>query len=298
MFCQHRSYMKQLFARLAIGVIYTLSLLPLSTLYGISNCLYLVAYRGIGYRKKVVRENLRNSFPEKSSKELLDLEKNFYRYLCDLIVEIIKKFTISKEEGYKRCSFKDSTVVDELASKQQNIIGITGHIGNWEWGDICLGNHIKHKAYAIYKPLSTKVIDRLMHKQRRRFNVELIAMNDTYRRVISNKNHLNVTFFIADQTPSPQGAYWTTFLNQDTPVFRGPARIAKKMNYPMVYVSVKRKARGYYQLENELLVKNPTNHTEEELCEIYIRRIEKDIIENPETWLWSHRRWKHSRPKT
>jgi KDO2-lipid IV(A) lauroyltransferase len=130
---------------------------------------------------------------------------------------------------------------------------------------------------------------------RTRFGTKLIAMNDTFRDMIRNKNEVNATAFIADQTPAPESAYWTTFLNQDTPVFKGTEKIAQKMKYPIVYTQVKRTGRGFYEIQAEMLIENPGDTTEGEISEMHTRRLEKDIINQPETWLWSHRRWKHKR---
>jgi KDO2-lipid IV(A) lauroyltransferase len=134
-----------------------------------------------------------------------------------------------------------------------------------------------------------------MYDMRSRFGTKLYAMKDTMREMIKNRHEINTTAFIADQTPSPEGAYWTTFLNQDTPVFWGTEKIAQKLNYPVVYVTVNRVKRGYYEVNTEYLVKEPKNTKEGEISELHTKKLEQDIISQPEIWLWSHRRWKHKR---
>ena len=131
---------------------------------------------------------------------------------------------------------------------------------------------------------------------RTRLGNKLYAMKDSYRGMISNRKEVTATAFIADQTPLPKGAYWTTFLNQDTPIFFGTAKIAKKLNYPVIYVSIKRPRRGHYEISAELLIQHPDSLSENEISERHTRRLERDIRENPHIWLWSHRRWKHKNP--
>jgi KDO2-lipid IV(A) lauroyltransferase len=135
-----------------------------------------------------------------------------------------------------------------------------------------------------------------MYKMRTRFGTKLIAMKDTFREMLENKNELNATAFIADQTPAPESAYWTKFMNQDTPIFRGTELIARKINYPIVYATVKRVKRGEYVMYAELLCETPKATSEGEISEMHTRKLERDIIEQPEVWLWSHRRWKHKKP--
>lgn len=171
-----------------------------------------------------------------------------------------------------------------------------GHLGNWEWGGNTFSLLCKHQLYVIYHPIANKNFDNLMYGMRSRFGTKLIPMKDTFRSMLANRNELNATAFIADQTPQPDNAYWTTFLNQETPVFRGTELIAKKLNYPIIYLKVKKIKRGFYELCAEMLCENPSITKEGEITEMHTKRLEQDIIAQPETWLWSHRRWKHKRP--
>ncbi len=135
-----------------------------------------------------------------------------------------------------------------------------------------------------------------MLNMRSRFGTRMIPMKSAFKQMLAHRNELTATVFLADQTPMPENAYWTTFLNQDTPVFKGTEIIAKKLNYPVVYCYVKKIKRGFYEIHAETLVENPAATKEGEISEMHTRRLEKDIIANPETWLWSHKRWKHKRP--
>lgn len=277
--------------------LYLISLLPFPVFYLFSDFIYFLLYRVVGYRKKVVFENLKNSFPEKSYNELKKIEKDFYRYLCDLFSETIKTLTISRSEAVKRCKFnaKTTLVFNELANKNQSCIIVMGHYGNWEWAGNSFSLQCKQQLYVIYHPLSNKYFDKLMYDLRTRFGTKLYAMKDTMREMIRNKNEVNATAFIADQTPSPDSAYWTTFMNQDTPVFWGTEKIAQKLNYPIVYITIKKIKRGYYEVDSELLINEPKNTSLGEISELHTRKLESDIITQPSIWLWSHRRWKHKK---
>ena len=171
-----------------------------------------------------------------------------------------------------------------------------GHLGNWEWAGNTFSSVCKQQLYVIYHPLSNKQFNALIYNMRSRFGTKLIAMRETFREMAANREIVSATAFIADQTPSREGAYWTTFLNQDTPVFTGTERIARKLNYPIVYAAIKRLKRGYYEMHAEVLCETPKDTLDGEISELHTKRLEKDIIAQPEVWLWSHRRWKHKRP--
>lgn len=241
-------------------------------------------------------DNLRNSFPEKSEKEFNKIAIAFYRYLCDLFLETFKTLTISKKTMLAHCKMNDSAqkLFDTYYAQQKSIIIVMGHFGNWEWAGNVVDSS-KHQLYVIYHQLSNKYFNNLVIKMRTRFGTKLIEMKSTLRDMVANRKNITATAFIADQTPSSENAYWTTFLNQDTPVFTGTEKIASKFNYPVVYISVKRMKRGYYEIFGELLFENPKESKEGEISEAHTRKLEKDIMEQPEIWLWSHRRWKHKR---
>ncbi len=283
---------------IALPFIYLISLLPFPLLYGFSYCVYVLLYRIIGYRKKVVLQNLRNSFPGKSDAEINKIAKDFYRHLCDLFLETFKTLTISKEAMLRHCYFAPGAkeLFDRLAAENRSIILVLGHYGNWEWGGNTFGLLCQQQLYVIYHPLANKHFDALMYKMRTRFGNKLIAMKHTFKEMLAHKAELNATAFIADQTPSNQNAYWTTFMHQDTPVFWGTEIIAKKLNRPVVYLSINKVKRGYYEMNARMLCEQPAGTAEGEISEMHTRQLERDIIARPEIWLWSHRRWKHKRP--
>lgn len=293
--------MKGLLYYIALPFIYFLSLLPFPLLYLFSDCVYGVLYYVAGYRKEVVLRNLRNSFPEKSEGEIKRICKQHYRYFCDLFLETFKTLTISKSSMLKHCAWKPGAkeVFDQLWEEKRSAIIVMGHYGNWEWAGNTFSLTSKTQLFVVYHPLTNRYFDRLMYKMRTHFGTKLIAMRDTFKDMVryKNMNLISATAFIADQTPLPENAYWTTFLNQDTPVFWGTERIARKLNFPVVYVSLQRKKRGYYIMDAEVLVEEPQNSSDGEISALHTARLEKDIIEQPETWLWTHKRWKHRKPQ-
>lgn len=289
--------MKALTYYLTLPFIYLLAVLPFPLLYLLSDFFYLVLFHIVGYRKQIVLTNLRNSFPTKTEKELKILCKIFYRYFCDLFLETFKTLTISRSAMLRHCTMdpEAARLFEEFAAVNQSLIIVMGHKGNWEWAGNTFSLECRHQLYVIYHPLAHPYFNRLIYKMRTRFGTKLIAMKDTFRDMLQNKNELNATAFIADQTPLPDKAYWMDFLNQDTPIFLGTEKIAQKMGYPVVYVSVEKIKRGYYTLKADVLKMPPFNPSEGEITEAHTKRLEKDIVQQPDTWLWTHRRWKHTR---
>lgn len=281
---------------LSLPFIYLLSLLPFRFLYFLSDGLFFLLYTVIGYRKKIVQCNLENAFPVKTAQEVLLIRRAFYRYFCDLFLETFKTLTISRSNMLKHCGMSDAaqSLFDRLAEENRSFVIVMGHKGNWEWAGNTFSLCCKHQLYVIYHPLSNKHFNKLVVKMRNRFGTRLIEMKNTFRDMVKNRGELNATAFIADQSPPPDTAYWMTFLNQDTGVFKGTEKIVKKLNLPVVYVSVKKLKRGYYMLDAEQL-DIPELAEPGEITAIHTRRLEADIIEQPETWLWTHRRWKHKK---
>ncbi len=283
---------------IALLFIYLLVLIPFPFIYGISDFLFVLVYYIVGYRKKVVMENLRRSFPEKSEAELKKIARRFYRYLCDLFIETFKTLVISKASAQRHCSMHPDAkaLFDRYQAEKKSVIIVMGHYGNWEWAGSTFSLVCRQQLYVIYHPLSNKYFNQLLFDMRSKFGTKLYAMKDAFKDMVNNRAEISATAFIADQTPAPEGAYWTTFLNQATPVFWGTEKIARKMDYPVVYVSVQRKKRGYYELTAETLFENPKETAVGEISEAHTRRLEADIIRQPGMWLWSHRRWKHKAP--
>lgn len=274
-----------------------LALFPLRVLYLLSDILYLIVYYVIRYRKEVVFNNLRNAFPEKNEKEIEIIAKKFYRHFCDLIVEIIKLLHISPEEMNKRMKYRGANPFLGEYEKKKHILGVLGHYNNWEWGS-ALGMIGPYKFASIYKPLTNKYFDKLMSKIRSQFGGELIPMAKTGR-VMANHirdGRLTIFNFIADQAPvKSEVQYWTTFLHQDTPVYLGLEKLAMKTHQPVYFAKFIKVKRGYYEAVVQKLCDDCNELPPHELTERHLKALEEAIIENPQYWLWSHRRWKIKR---
>lgn len=282
---------------IALPFIYLVSFLPFPILYVLSDSLFVVLYVVIGYRKGVVLANLRNSFPERSEKEVKAIARSFYRWFCDLTLETLKTLTISPQSVRRRVSFRGGEVLERYASEGRSVILVLGHCGNWELAGAryALEERVP-RLHVIYHPLANPHFDRLMYRMRTRLGNRLYTMAETSKSMLRDKDLLTATAFIADQTPAPERAYWTTFLGQDTPVFLGPEVLARKLDQPVLYLSIKRPHRGYYDVSVEVLAPEPRSTVDGEITELHTKRLEADIRNNPELWLWTHRRWKHRRP--
>jgi len=282
-----------------LGVWYLFSLLPLRIHYIISDFLYWLLYKVMGYRRKVVWKNLSASFPEKSEAELKEIERGFYHFLCDYFVETVKMMTISKKEIKKRMAFKGVEVLDEVVESGQSIAMYLGHYCNWEWiTSMPLWVTPKVQCGQIYHPLENKFFDRLILRSRERLGALCISMQDTLREMVRYKREGQPVLigYISDQAPNWSNIHhWVDFMNQDTPVLTGTERIAKKMNHAAFYMEVRRVKRGYYEAEFKLITREPQKLEDFKLTDMYFDMLEKSIRQAPEFWLWSHNRWKRTR---
>lgn len=279
-------------------ILLPLSKLPLSALYKLSDFMYLVLYRGLGYRTKVVFGNLRNSFPEKSEVEIKAIGDEFYRFFCDQLVETIRLFSMSKEELYERCKMKDIELFHRHFAEGRSVIIAGGHYNNWELVAMGLCAQVPHEGVALYHPLKNQFFNQKLQDSRGRFGLEMVPTRDSRTFFADNKERLIATVFGTDQAPSnPRNAYWTMFLKQETPVFWGTERYAKQYDWPVVFIKVDRVGRGYFTVETLPVSSDPKSTAEGEITETHTRILEKIIREKPDYWLWTHRRWKRTRPE-
>lgn len=291
--------LKQIAYYLLLGVWYGLSLLPLWVHYLLSDLLYCIVYKIIGYRKKVVRSNLASSFPEKTADELLQIERGFYHFLGDYLAESVKLMSMSRKNLKKRIVFKGAEVVDEIVESGQSCAVYLGHYCNWEWiTSLPLWVTPKAQCGQIYHPLENLVADMIFLKLRQRMGAVCIPMQDTLRKVLEyhKANQPVVIGYISDQKPYWTNIHhWVDFLHHDTPVLTGTERIARKMNHAVFYMDVRRIRRGYYEAEFKLITREPQKMKEFELTDTYYQLLEKSILRAPEFWLWSHNRWSRTR---
>ena len=278
-----------------------LALLPFKVLYILSDGLCFLMHHVVHYRRRVVRANLCNAFPEKSAAELRDIEREFYRYICDYMLEEVKMLRMSFKELCRRMEYDNKEEYLAMIEKHGGIVLLIPHYANFEWitgmssimqeGDIPV---------QIYKPLHNKYMDAMFKRIRTRFGGYNVAKHSTAREIIKlcRDNKRVAVGMITDQSPNPNEAhYWTTFLNQDTVFMDGAERIAKMMDFPVFYCELRKERRGYCRVDFDLVTDRPKETADGEITEIFARRLEQTIRKEPAYWLWSHKRWKLKRPE-
>ncbi|MCM1356732.1 MAG: lysophospholipid acyltransferase family protein [Staphylococcus sp.] len=278
------------------GIFGAIALLPLPVLYGFSDLLYLVLGKWMKYRQKVVRENLRNSFPDKSDAELSEIEKDFYRQFCDNIVETVKLLHISDREVDRRITVSGEEIVERKMAEGHQIIVYLGHYANWEWVPAVVRHFNAPEICAqVYKPQRDKAFDRLMLKVRSRFNSVSIPQKQVFRTLVKWRND-GVKFlagFIADHRSNTSVSHHrTTFLNQTTPFNPGGEEIGKRVNAAYVYLDITKIKRGHYHFEVKEIVPDDMDE-DSPYTRRYLEMLEETICRRPGLWLWSHRRWRY-----
>jgi Kdo2-lipid IVA lauroyltransferase/acyltransferase len=274
-----------------------ITLLPLSILYLVSYPLYFFLFYFPSYRREVVNTNLRNSFPSKNDDEIRIIEKRFYKHLSDLIIEVLKLTHMGAKQFKRRFVVENPEVLEKLLTENRDIIAVLGHYNNWEWLG-CLPYYTDYKAVSIYKPLKNKYFDTFINNLREKHGMVLTPMSIIIREIIKDRsqNINTVSAFISDQSPVKADIkYWTRFLNQDTPVFIGAEKVASKYDMAVVFFNISKVKRGYYKMAVELLFDHTAGLPYYAITEAHVRRLEEIITENPEYWIWSHRRWKHKK---
>lgn len=279
---------------------YLMSLLPLKVLYCLSDLIFYPIYYLVRYRRKVVRKNLQNSFPEKSLDGIVALEKKFYHSLCDYFVETMKLYGMSEEKARKRMRFTGLDEVNEAIERGQSVVVYMAHSINWEYvTSIPLWFNHKNLALGqIYHPLENPYFDDFFGKLRGQFGSENISMAATLRRIIEiGKNGQQfIIGFIADQVPTWEAInHWLTFFNQETPVFTGTEKIARRTRSAVFYLRMERSKRGRYVAHFEKMCDDASQLPELELTNMYYKVLEESIKAAPELWLWTHKRWKRTR---
>ncbi len=272
------------------------SLLPYPLLYALSDLLSFLLHRVVKFRLKVVRKNLKLSFPALSAKERLGIEKQFYQHLCDVFVEMAKNLTISEKEIKKRFTFENMELINAHEKKGESTILLLGHYSNWE-GMLSIGYHLLGKGYGVYAPLSNPYFNRLISKSREKHKAYLLSRFKTIEFIRDNekKGEYGLYGFINDQSPrmKPKN-YWRPFLGTVVPVFTGAERLAREFNFPVYFTEINRLKRGYYNAKVSLLVEDPAQCEEYEITDLFIAQLERQIRKDPAQYLWSHNRFKHS----
>jgi Kdo2-lipid IVA lauroyltransferase/acyltransferase len=276
-------------------IVFIFSLIPFWLLYLMSDAVYFILYRVFGYRLKVVRTNIENSFPEKSVAELRAIEKGSYKNLADILLEGIKGFGMSEASTKRRYVFLNPEILNDRQDKGGNSITMGMHYGNWEWGVFSFQIYIKSLIIGYYKPLTNKIIDNYVYQKRAASGIELTSIKKTAWSFEHFKDKRSCYVFVSDQSPSTHETTWVKFLNQDTACLYGADKYARQTNFPVYFLDMKRIKRGYYSVNIELLSENPAELQEGDITRLYMTRLEKMIVANPQDWLWSHKRWKLKR---
>lgn len=291
--------MSRLLYYILYGVLWSISLLPLRVLYFIFDLIY--PFLRHFYRRRVVEDNLRNSFPEKSDEERKIIADKFYHTLCDYFAEDIKAFSISKKEMMRRVTFSDKSVEvirTEFEKGKDFVFAYLGHYCNWEWmASFAYWMPFAHCAQ-LYSPLQNKAFDDIMLKVRQQYGGECIPMATSPRRLLQLRSEGKKVFvaFIADQLPQWKGIHhFTPFLHRETAVFTGAEQMSKKFNASCIYSHLYRPKRGYYHVELELLTDKPKDMPDYEITDFFMHALEKDIIRVPHLWLWTHKRWRRTK---
>jgi Kdo2-lipid IVA lauroyltransferase/acyltransferase len=280
-----------------INFLKLVSILPWWLLYLLSDFLFLLVYHIIRYRRNVVASNLIKSFPDKKPEELRIIGRRFYRHLCDLTLEALKTARMGGDELSSRMKILNPGLVNQYFEAGRSVTVMAVHYGNWEWL-LHMPLHLRHHQYFVYKPLQNEWFDRYLNGLRSRFGGETISMSIALRKIIeADRDQIPVmTWLAADQTPPWFHNFWTIFLHQEAQFFDGPAKIARRFNQPVLFQQIRKVRRGFYETWFEVLVEDPGSKSEEEIVLAYVERVERLIREEPAWYIWSHRRWKHSRP--
>lgn len=283
--------------RISQAILYTFSLLPFWVLYGLSWFIYVLLNYLIGYRRKVIYTNLKNSFPEKSDAEIKSIQKKFYKNFADYLVETLKICSISQKELDKRHTYSNLEVFETCKKEGKDVMLMAGHNFNWEWF-VGLGNHLVTKnRYAVYHKVRNEFWNDMINGIRGKFGTVPLDMKKTARFILSTTdNGENTYLFVADQSPKKTNIHYDLeFLNQNTPVFIGFDKITIKKNMAVVYCKMTKTKQGHYHTSFERILPENEKFEPYETVHQFFHKLEKTIQEQPDNWLWSHKRWKYKK---
>lgn len=287
---------------LVLGILWVIALLPMPLLYLLSQLIYVLGYHVIGYRKKVVFENLHNAYPDKEEAEIKRIAKEFYLNFSDYLVETVKMIHSNERLTRKMLSFINTELIDKLHTEGRSIMMLQGHFFHWELALMFGQEGGKHKRYVVYQRLTSEIAEKMIYRLRGRYGTNLLAMYQTVDTIKENESAQgesrtpSMYQFGADQSPMQHKIeYWSRFMNQDAAIFLAPERLAKEFNLAVVYLDLQKVGRGKYTIEYSLITDDPSNTETYFITEGYVKKLEEAIDKNPANWLWSHKRWKNKK---
>lgn len=280
---------------IAYPFLWVISKLPFRLLYMFSDLVFFILFYLIRYRRKTVRKNLKIALPNLSDSEHSRIEKEFYRHMCDMFLEMIKTLGITESEMRKYFTFTNIEVIHEFEKKGKSIILMCAHYASWEWM-IIIGKLINIKGFGIYKKIKNPYFDKLVRDIRSKFDATLIDTKSTVKQVTENQKNgvQGIYAFISDQTPRPQKThYWESFMGKVVPIHTGGEMLAKKLDMNVIYLKVEKLKRGHYQGTFIPLAENVREIPDYEITHDFLKEVEKQIHQKPEYYFWTHKRWKH-----
>lgn len=274
-------------------------LIPFKLLYIFSDFMRFLFHHVIGYRKQVIKTNLRNSFPEWSEEQYRKVIRGVYKNLTDIFIEGIKTFTMSEKQSLKRYKITNPEIANHFYKQNRSVIFVLGHYGNWEWGTLSAPLQFAFEnLFILYKPLSNPYIDKYVRKTRSRTGTRMFSIYKTREMFKSQRGKPTIFILVADQSPgNSRIAIWTKFLGQDTAFLQGSEKYATALDLPVIFVDTQRVKRGFYEIHLSLLCEKPAKLEKGELTRMYAEKLEAVIKNNPRDWLWSHKRWKLKKNK-
>ena len=281
---------------LVYPIIWFLSILPLAVLHVLSDIVYFILYYIVGYRKKVVRYNLKMSFPDKSAQELIKIEKKSIHHFIDTFMEMIKTFNISEKEIIKRIIIENPEELERLIKNKKSVIIISSHHANWEWAVHLMIKSVDCKGFGSYTKIGNKYFEEKIKKSRSKFGANLILSSRFIRKMQKNDdNKIQAIYgFLSDQSPQLKKAYyWNNFMGVRVPIIIGHELMAKRFDYPVIYLQTDRVKRGYYTSKITVLTENPRDLPDYQITDKFIEILEGQIRKHPEFYFWTHKRFKH-----
>lgn len=275
--------------------LFLISILPFRVFYWFSDIVYVIVYYIIGYRKKTVSDNLKLVFPEKSKQERSQIQKRFYKHMCDMFLEMIKSLTISENQLNKRFVIKNPEELKRLETLNKSVIVTYGHYASYEWSVVVV-NNISFKGYGVYKRIANRHFDSLVKRIRSKFNTTLIHTREAVSKIVKNeaKDIKSMIAFLSDQSPKDsKNVYRTEFMGINVPCFTGGEAIAKKLGLSVTYLKINKVKRGFYEAELIPLADHANDYENYQITDKFLRELEKQIHNAPEYYLWTHKRWKH-----